>query len=146
MKTPIRLQNPPAGYKAEAFIVGHRVAIPGEWVFASDLQVYQTTGQLHHDRPIVELQPIEAPAPKIKAFEITEHKGYLGTWIDVRFEDFSDLMSRVDFRSFRFAGGETTWAQSWAYKDPDGYLWPCQSIMDDRTLVHASHVLREVGK
>jgi hypothetical protein len=145
MKIPIQLPNPPEGYKVEAFIVANRKAKGGEWVLTTSAgSAYQCTGAFDYRRPILQLQKIEAPKPVIEAFEITEHQGYFVIWIDDCFEDLCDLMSRPDFRGFKFDGGDTSWAQPWAYQDPDGCHWPCQSVMDDRTLVRASHVLREV--
>ena len=75
MKIPIQLPNPPEGYKAEAFIVANRKAKRGVRSFLNVWDaVYTDENSEDLHRPILQLQKIEPPAPKIKATEIAALK------------------------------------------------------------------------
>ena len=73
MKIPIQLPNPPMGFKAEAFIVETRKPRSGDW-FLSNTENAEYTDQnfMEISRPILQLQKIEAPKPKIKATGIKQ--------------------------------------------------------------------------
>lgn len=93
------------------------------------------------------LKPLPPKELVIEAFEITKHQGYCGTWINDRFEDIGDLMSRVDFRGFQFYGSNSIYPYPQGWQDSSGAVrWVKSPNAVERTLVHASHVLREVSK
>jgi len=89
---------------------------------------------------------VPAPeAPKEPVIEELVVKNQ-GNWLRANGRGLDAWMSRADFRGFKFEGFEFPQTTPWVYESSDGFMHECQDPEGTRTLVHASHVLREVPK